>query len=173
MRASSTLAFLILLKCCIGEEDEYPSAEYRKAQRTRVLGVGVGVFLLVFFFMIGCSICWLGSVVPEDRCPPQTVFNVVGTAVFGIVAFILLFADADPRYESKEDKVVKYRENFIGLVLVTVFGVTAASFGVGAVLCYHVCQEIEMPAVATYSSDRAGVFDSAGRCLAPLPAIPL
>lgn len=173
MAPPSTLLLLIVLKCCLAEEEEYPSADYRKAPRTRVLGVGLGVFLLVFFFMIGCAICWIGSVVPEDRCPPQTVFNIIGTTVFGLVALILLFADAEPRYESREDKVVKYRENFVGLVLVTVFGVTAASFGVGAVLCYHMCQEIEMPAVASYASDRAGVFDSAGRCLGPLPTIPL
>ena len=38
---------------------------YKKAKKERILGVGLGVFLLSFFFFSMCGLCWIGTLLPE------------------------------------------------------------------------------------------------------------
>ena len=43
-------------------------------------------------------------------------------------------------------------------------------FALVAVLCYHVCAPIEAPLIKrSLAGDRAGLFDTAGRCVAAQP----
>lgn len=150
--------------------------EYRKAEPTRIFGVGIGVFLVVFFFIVSCGICWIGTLVPENRTlPPKGTFTVVGTAIFGIVALVLLFADPEPQFEAKEDTVVEYRQNFAGLAMTGAYAGLAAVAGLGAVACYHVCLPMHAPLVLPpASSQRVGVFDRrTGRRVGPGPPTPL
>lgn len=137
---------MMMMMLCVAVTVEAEEEQSKEAP-TRVLGVGVGVFLLVFFFIVGCAICWVGSIVPEDAksVPPQSVFNAVGTGVFSLVALILFFADTKPQYSSNEPEVVDYRKNLFGLALVSALAFVAAGLGIGAVLCYHVCQDVEPP----------------------------
>jgi len=47
----------------------------------------------------------------------------------------------------------------------------AAAFGLGAVLCYHVCAPVEAPLVQKRpAGDRQGLFDASGQCVASRPA---
>ena len=117
---------------------------YKKAKKERVLGVGLGVFLLAFFFFSMCGLCWIGTLLPEER-NEQWIFNLVGTLVFVIVALILFLADERPQYVSREKTVRGFDDNFIGLVIVSLFMLAVTGFALGAVLCYHVCAPIEAP----------------------------
>lgn len=40
---------------------------YKKAKKERILGVGLGVFLLAFFFISMCGLCWIGVLLPQER----------------------------------------------------------------------------------------------------------
>ena len=42
-------------------------AGYKKAKKERILGVGLGVFLLAFFFLSMCGLCWVGTLLPQER----------------------------------------------------------------------------------------------------------
>lgn len=142
---------------------------YENAKRERVLGVGMGVFLLAFFFVAMCALCWAGALLPQER-HEQWIFNLVGTLGFLVVACVLFFADERPQYVSSEKAVGGYDDTFIGLVIVTLFLLCAAGFALASIVCYHICQPIEAPRVQRgLAGDRAGLFDAHGRCVKMQP----
>lgn len=142
----------------------------KRAPRERILGVGLGVFLLSFFFLASCALCWAGALLPQER-GEQWIFNVVGTLAFGVVACVLFLADERPEYAGGAEGGDEYDDNFIGLLVVAGLLACAAVFGLGAVLCYHVCAPIEASLVRKRpASDRQGLFDAAGHCVAARPA---
>ena len=142
---------------------------YKKAKKERILGVGLGVFLLSFFFFSMCGLCWIGTLLPEER-NEQWIFNLTGTVVFVVVALILFLADERPQYVSREKTVRGYDDNFIGLVIVSLFMLAVTGFALAAVLCYHVCAPIEAPVIKKgLMGNRQGLFDTHGRCIQAQP----
>mmetsp|Transcript_18682 Transcript_18682/g.55541 ORF Transcript_18682/g.55541 Transcript_18682/m.55541 type:complete len:174 (+) Transcript_18682:78-599(+) len=160
------LGALLAVTLVAGEEQAY-----ERAKRERILGVGVGVFLLAFFFVAMCALCWAGALLPQER-HEQWIFNLVGTLGFLVVACVLFFADEQPQYVSHEKVVGGYDDTFIGLIIVTLFLLCAAGFALAAFVCYHVCQPVEAPRVQQgLAGDRAGLFDAHGRCVKMQPTL--
>ena len=109
---------------------------------------------------------------PEEKKErnEQWIFNLVGTLVFVIVALILFLADERPQYVSREKTVRGFDDNFIGLVIVSLFMLAVTGFALGAVLCYHVCAPIEAPVLKrALHGHRAGTFETSGRCVQMQP----
>ena len=157
----------VLLCACRAAAEEQG---LRRAGKERVLGVGLGVFLLSFFFIAMCALCWAGALLPQER-GEQWIFNVVGTLGFGVVACVLFLADERPEYASEERAEREHDDNLIGLIVVAGLLACAAAFGLGAVLCYHVCAPVEAPLVQKRpAGDRQGLFDASGQCVASRPA---
>ena len=157
----------VLLCACRAAAEEQG---LRRAGKERVLGVGLGVFLLSFFFIAMCALCWAGALLPQER-GEQWIFNVVGTLGFGVVACVLFLADERPEYASEERAEREHDDNLIGLIVVAGLLACSAAFGLGAVLCYHVCAPVEAPLVQKRpAGDRQGLFDASGQCVASRPA---
>ena len=111
-----------------------------------------------------------GALLPQER-GEQWIFNVVGTLGFGVVACVLFLADERPEYASEERAEREHDDNLIGLIVVAGLLACAAAFGLGAVLCYHVCAPVEAPLVQKRpAGDRQGLFDASGQCVASRPA---
>eukprot|EP00629_Pelagomonadales_sp_RCC1024_P015759 CAMPEP_0119279372 /NCGR_PEP_ID=MMETSP1329-20130426/20691_1 /TAXON_ID=114041 /ORGANISM="Genus nov. species nov., Strain RCC1024" /LENGTH=173 /DNA_ID=CAMNT_0007279911 /DNA_START=23 /DNA_END=544 /DNA_ORIENTATION=+ len=160
------LGALLAVTLVAGEEQAY-----ERAKRERILGVGVGVFLLAFFFVAMCALCWAGALLPQER-HEQWIFNLVGTLGFLVVACVLFFADEQPQYVSREDVVIGYDDTFIGLIIVALFLLSAAGFALATIICYHVCQPVEVPRLRrSLTGDRTGLFDLHGRCVEMQTAI--
>ena len=158
------------LKAYVEERAAAEEQGLRRAGKERVLGVGLGVFLLSFFFIAMCALCWAGALLPQER-GEQWIFNVVGTLGFGVVACVLFLADERPEYASEERAEREHDDNLIGLIVVAGLLACAAAFGLGAVLCYHVCAPVEAPLVQKRpAGDRQGLFDASGQCVASRPA---
>ena len=104
----------VLLCACRAAAEEQG---LRRAGKERVLGVGLGVFLLSFFFIAMCALCWAGALLPQER-GEQWIFNVVGTLGFGVVACVLFLADERPEYASEERAEREHDDNLIGLIVV-------------------------------------------------------
>jgi hypothetical protein len=124
------------LSYVLAQQDE-PSVYIRaegteKAKGQKVLGIGVGVFLIAFFFIVALILCASGLLMPAERnegwcaaCLSQMrgprkgdvalvriatpswrrIFNLVGTLLFFLVSAILLLAEPEPRYSSTENTV--------------------------------------------------------------------
>ena len=79
-------------------------------------------------------------------------------------------ADERPQYVSREKTVRGYDDNFIGLVIVSLFMLAVTGFALAAVLCYHVCAPIEAPVIKKgLMGNRQGLFDTHGRCIQAQP----
>ncbi|KAJ1462477.1 hypothetical protein M885DRAFT_505352 [Pelagophyceae sp. CCMP2097] len=176
--ARACFAVVLFLSVVLAQQDDealvYIRPEgTRKAKSQKVLGLGVGVFLVAFFFIVALILCASGLLMPAER-NEGWIFNLVGTLLFFLVSAVLLLAEPEPRYSSTEKTVQGYDGNTIGLVVILVMLLIAAGLGGGSVLCYHVCAPIEAASIRTSESDgrsRSGVFDSRGNCIAKQPTL--
>mmetsp|Transcript_23245 Transcript_23245/g.72660 ORF Transcript_23245/g.72660 Transcript_23245/m.72660 type:complete len:114 (-) Transcript_23245:3896-4237(-) len=76
---------------------------FEEADETRVVGVGVGTFLVIMFFIIGVLVFVLGTAGGR----PVTGF-VAGATVFGLVTALLFAAERDSRYVETEEQNAEY-----------------------------------------------------------------
>ena len=163
------IAVPLLLALAFGEEEAYPSDEYRKARPRRIFGAGIGIFLLVFFFFVSCGVCWGGTLVPEEYVEQQWVFKVLGTVIFSSVALLLLFAEEEPRYESREEETRGYDDNLLGLLVVLFFMVVAAAVGLASIFYYHCLARVEAP-MDHRRPEKTGIFSGTCQYREPLPS---
>ena len=71
-----------------------------EASPTRILGIGVGTFLIALFFFI-MVLVWLISSPEKGPCKP--ISRALFTAIFIIVTLLLINADRDSRFEDQSE----------------------------------------------------------------------
>ncbi|CAM9889680.1 unnamed protein product [Pylaiella littoralis] len=115
---------------------------------TRVMGLGVGVFLIFFFSMVAAVICVVGATTPR----PGT-FACGGMCLVGFVVILLLIAEQDSRYvEDKSDQIQEYDQTFYPRLVAVLVLALAVLVGLGALCVVH----IGKPLHATPVYDQGG-----------------
>mmetsp|Transcript_22900 Transcript_22900/g.34472 ORF Transcript_22900/g.34472 Transcript_22900/m.34472 type:complete len:136 (+) Transcript_22900:200-607(+) len=99
------------------------TAEVVEAEPTRVLGVGIGVFLIAFFFALALLLFVVGAALGK-----KGIFFGIGTGIFLLVCAILFGADRGSQYVIVEETVQDYSALFYPRV------VFAAILGAGALM---------------------------------------
>jgi hypothetical protein len=97
-------------------------------ERTLVFGLGVGVFLIFFFFML-TIIIWLCSI-GCDRTP-KIIARYLSVIVLLLVTLLLFFAPRTSRYTDLDITPVVYDESVPGRIAV---GVISSIFMLGSIL---------------------------------------
>ncbi|CAM9397758.1 unnamed protein product [Hapterophycus canaliculatus] len=117
---------------------------------TRVMGLGVGVFLIFIFSMVAVVACLVGATTPR----PGT-FACAGTGLLGFVILILLVAEQDSRYvEDKSDQIQDYDHTFYPRLVAVVILALAALLGLGALCVMHIGKPVYATPVYDQRSDR-------------------
>ncbi|CAM9243070.1 unnamed protein product [Scytosiphon promiscuus] len=116
---------------------------------TRVMGLGVGVFLIFFFSMVAVVVCLIGATTPR----PGT-FACAGTGLLGFVILILLVAEQDSRYvEDKSDQIQEYDQTFYPRLVAVLVLALAALLGAGGLCVMHVAKPVYATPVYNQRSD--------------------
>ncbi|CAM9800571.1 unnamed protein product [Choristocarpus tenellus] len=101
---------------------------------TRVMGLGIGVFLIFFFSIISILICLVGATTPRPG-----VFSCGGTAVIGVVLLVLLTAERESRYvEDKSDQLQEYDQSHYPRVIIFAIMVLAVIAGLAGICVAHI-----------------------------------
>ncbi|CAN0262524.1 unnamed protein product [Ectocarpus sp. 6 AP-2014] len=116
---------------------------------TRVMGLGVGVFLIFFFSMVAAVVCLVGATTPR----PGT-FACGGAGLLGFVMFILLVAEQDSRYvEDKSDQIQDYDQTFYPRLITVLFMALAGLLGLGGLCVMHIGKPVHATPVYDQRSD--------------------
>merc|ERR1719263_647597 len=78
-----------LRRSLLEEEEVVVQNGYEPDKSSLVMGVGVGVFLLVFFGIIACITCWTGIMIYDKPCS----FCAWTTFLYGIIVIYLFCAE--------------------------------------------------------------------------------
>ncbi|PNH07400.1 hypothetical protein TSOC_006146 [Tetrabaena socialis] len=97
---------------------------------TRVVGVGLGVFLVFFFLALSLVVCLVGS-----RTKYRWAIYMASTAMFGIIALVLI---ASPKGEKPVKPPEGYDLTIIPVVIITAVVCIGVLLGAVGMLVFHV-----------------------------------
>ncbi|CAM9771072.1 unnamed protein product [Laminaria digitata] len=101
---------------------------------TRVMGLGVGVFLIFFFSLLAAVVCLVGATTPRPGA-----FACGGAGLLGFVVLLLLVAEQDSRYvQDKSDQLQEYDQAFYPRLVIVLILLLAALVGLGGVCVAHI-----------------------------------
>ncbi|CAN0000090.1 unnamed protein product [Discosporangium mesarthrocarpum] len=124
-------------------------------EETRVMGLGVGVFLIFFFSLVSVLICLIGATTPRPGA-----FICGGISLVSLVTLVLLTAQRESRFvEDKSDQLQEYDETFYPRVIILTIIALAALVGLGGLCVSHIAVPIHAtPLYDTQKEPRRPLF---------------
>ncbi|CAM9652183.1 unnamed protein product [Sphacelaria rigidula] len=101
---------------------------------TRVMGLGIGVFLVFFFSLVSIVVCLVGATTPR---PGE--FACGGAGILGFVLLILVIAERESKYvEDTSNQIHEYDQTFYPRLALIFIMIVAALVGLASVCITHI-----------------------------------